>query len=154
MREQQPRSALDREKPFVNLQRMSLSWSMATGVHSELCKSKTVSRKYGVRRSQARRNEAHCSEAKHPSRAGKGEAVAAAAVRDFSRNNRNVRHVRRRGKGGGAVWKHQWLRESTGRRRFQEGRRNHDWQRLSREGPVALQQSVLQRNEGPAGAAF
>ena len=58
--------------------------SMAAGVYSELCKSKVVSRRFLGRRCQTRRNGTLCLGVKPSSRAGEGEAVAAAAAGEGS----------------------------------------------------------------------
>ena len=81
VREQEPKSVLELEKPSGNLQRTSPSSSMAAGVHYGLCKSNVMSRKCLGRRCQTRRNETRFSEVKRWSRVGEGEAVAAAAAR-------------------------------------------------------------------------
>ena len=84
IREQEPKSVLELEKTSGHSQRTSPSSSIAAGVHSGLCKSKVISRRCLGRRCQTRRNETVCLGVKLSSRAGEGEAVAAAAAREGS----------------------------------------------------------------------
>ena len=83
IRKQKPNFALDLEKK-KNHREIRASCSMVTGIQPGLCKSKEMSRECIGRRSHVRRNEARCSEVKRLNRAGKDEAVAAAAVREGS----------------------------------------------------------------------
>ena len=82
IREQKPNPCRIWKKTSRNLQITSPSRSMATGVHSNPCKSKAMSRKCGGRRSPTPRNESRCPGVKRSGRAGGGKAVAAAAVKE------------------------------------------------------------------------
>ena len=84
IRKQKPKFALDLEKKKKNHRERRASGLMVTGIQPGLCKSKDMSRKCIGRRSHVRRNEARCSEVKRSNRAGKDEALAAAAVREGS----------------------------------------------------------------------
>ena len=71
--EQEPKSVEDFEKMSGNSVRTSANWVMTSGVQPGPWKSNVISRRWGGKRSHARRKLVRCSACKRSSRAGEGE---------------------------------------------------------------------------------